>query len=160
MHPPTGTMMTPQRPRPDADRLQHAASMPWIPLARTWALQRLALQRAAVQAGQAAQLGQWLLRSPLDAQAALDLADMAAAVWQQWLALQVQWAGDVAELGEEMAQLRRAETVSRYAAQELNLVQQTLALGAQQLGATLQLMENVQNNVGYWLAQRAEPEVG
>ena len=157
MRPPRGTMMTPQRVRPDAVPAAHAAHLHLIPMTRALTLQRLALQRAGAQAQQAAQMGQWLLRSPFDLQAAFDLFEMAAAIGQQWQGLQAQWAADAAELGEEMAQLRRADTVSKYADQEVNLMQQTLALLASHGAATLQLMENAQNNFGWWLAQRTDP---
>lgn len=130
--------------------------LPLLPAQRAQLLQRLVVQRLLAQCGQAAQWGQWALRAPLDPRGAAEVLSLAGAFWQQWFNLQTQWVDGLASWAEESGELHQANTVAKYVDQEVNLQQQLTALMTAQGTATLLLLENTQNNVGWWLAQRAE----
>jgi hypothetical protein len=128
--------------------------LPLLPAKRAAALHKLAAQRLQAHTQVATRLGQWALAAPFDPRGAAEAMALGLAFWEQWLGLQAQWTDGLAALAEEAGELREANTLSKAVAQEVNLMQQALALGSVQAGLTLQLLENAQNNLGFWLARR------
>jgi len=59
-----------------------------------------------------------------------------------------------------MGEIRQANTVSKYVDQEMNLVQQGLALLSSQATAAARLAENVQVNAVWLVHQRARGRKG
>lgn len=172
---PVGSMTTPSRQSADdllaaqqrllATALWHPvarqrAPLPLLPAKRALALHKLALVRAQAQAALATRLAQWAFTAPLDPRGAAEGWALGMAFWQQWCGLQGQWAEGLAELAEETGELRDANTVSKYMEQEVNLLQQGVALGTAQVARTLQLLENAQNNLSFWLARRSPTNEG
>ena len=153
------SMTAPAVPQPGdlpAARAHLARSpLPLVPLARAWSLQSLASHLAVNQSTQVAQAVTALPVLATDPAAAQEAAAMGEAVARQWLSLHAQWLDGLAELGQEMGQFRHANTVSKYVDQEVNLVQQSLALVSNQATATVRLLENIQVSVGWWLTRRA-----
>ena len=129
--------------------------LPLVPAARAWSLQSLMGHLAVNQSTQAVQATAALPALALDSTAASESVAMATAVGRQWLSLHAQWLEGLAELGEEMGQFRHVNTMSKYVDQEVNLVQQSLALVSSQVTATVRLVENIQVNVAWWLSQRS-----
>ena len=125
-----------------------------VPAARAWTLQSLVGHLLVNQSTQAAQATAALPALALDSTAAGQGVAMAEAVARQWASLHAQWLEGLAELGQEMGQFRHANTMSKYVDQEVNLVQQSLALVSTQATATVRLLENIQVNVLWWLSQR------
>lgn len=129
--------------------------LPLAALARVAKLQQvgaLLLQRQGQQAAQATPAVPLVAFDPAAAAQGLQLAAAAADQWGSLLRL---WFEGLDELGSEMGELRQANTLSKYVDQEMNLVQQTLALFSNQATATVRLAENIQINLAFWLAQRA-----
>ena len=60
------------------------------------------------------------------------------------------------ELAEDYSQLRQSNTLSKYVEREYNLVAQWGALLSDQAAQMAGLMENIQVDYGYWLAQQQE----
>ncbi|ARN22000.1 hypothetical protein [Piscinibacter gummiphilus] len=133
------------------------APLPWLPLARGASLGQLATHLATSQSAQALQAGAALPAMAFDPAAAREAVDLAGAVARQWWSLQAQWVDGLAELAQEMGEVRQANTVSKFVDQEVNLVQQGLALVSSQATATVRLMENIQVNLAWWVGQRARP---
>lgn len=133
----------------------HAAS---APVARGAAFQGLMAQMAGRQAAHALHAGPALPLLALDPRAWQEAMDLGQAAMQQWLALQGAWLQGLHELGGEVAQLRQANTLSKVADQEMNLLQQALALCASQFIATVRLGENIENNWAFWLSRRQAGE--
>lgn len=125
-----------------------------LPAKRLAGLQKLAASRLHAQTQVATQMGQWALTAPFDPRGVAEVMALGMAFWQQCLGLQAQWTDGLAVLAEEAGELSEANTVSKAMVQEVNLMQQALALGTAQAGLGLQLLDNAQNNFGFWLAQR------
>jgi hypothetical protein len=138
------------RQRPERTPLQ------LLPAKRAASLHKLAAQRLQAHTQMAAGLAQWALAAPFDPRRVAEATALGLAFWEQWQGLQAQWTDGLAALAEEASELREANTLSKAVAQEVNLMQQALALGSVQAALTLQLLENAQNNLGYWLARRAD----
>jgi len=66
------------------------------------------------------------------------------------------WLDGMAALAQEYAQSRQANTLSKYVEQEYNLVAQYGALVSDQAAKLAGLMENIQVDYGYWMAQQQE----
>lgn len=130
--------------------------LPLVPAARAWSLQSLAGHLLVSQSTQAAQAAAALPAMALDGAAATEGAAMTHAIAKQWMSLHAQWVEGVAELAQEMGQFRHANTMSKYVDQEVNLVQQSLALVSNQATATVRLLENIQVNLAWWLSQRGK----
>ncbi|MDH4389866.1 MAG: hypothetical protein QE285_00410 [Aquabacterium sp.] len=171
----TGSMTAPSRIGPAQlaaaqQRLQACAQsdpahpqrtpLPLLPAKRVADLHRLAAKRLQAQAQVAAQWGQWAWRAPFDPQGTAEAMALGMAFWQQWMGLQAQWTDGLAGLAEEAGDVHEANTVSKAVVQEINLVQQAMALSTAQAGLTLQLLENAQNNLGFWLARRTGAGAG
>lgn len=141
---------------PDA---AHPRRVPWplMPMARAQAAQSMLRQVAMSRSAQAMQTATALPALAFDPQALQQMLALSGAVVQQWMSLQAQWLDGLTELGQEAGELRQANTVSKYVDQEMNLVQQSLALVSAQTTATARLMENLQVNLAWWLSQRADP---
>jgi hypothetical protein len=137
-----------------ATRQWLGAALP-APAARGLALQSVLTRLASSQPTQALQAGMALPGLALDPGMLREGMALAQAATKQWMGLQAQWLDGLAELAEEMGQFRQANTVSKYVDQEMNLVQQSLALVTTQATATARLAENIQNNLAWWLSQRA-----
>jgi len=129
--------------------------LPLVPAARAWSLQSLVGHLVVNQSTQAVQATAALPALALDSTAASEGVAMAEAVCRQWMSLQAQWLEGLAELGQEMAEFRHVNTMSKYVDQEVNLVQQSVALVSTQATATVRLLENIQVNVAWWLSQRS-----
>lgn len=131
-----------------------AAASPLAPLARGATLQQTLGRVAQRQAAQAASAATALPALAFDPQALRQAAELATAIGAQWMALQWQWIEGAASLAQEAGEMRDANTVAKYVDQEMNLVQQALALATTHLTASARLAENVQNNLAWWLSQR------
>ena len=79
---------------------------------------------------------------------------MGEAALDQWRLLNHQWLEGLDELRAEMGEIRQANTVSKYVDQEMNLVQQGLALLTNQATAGARLAENIQVNAIWLLRQQ------
>jgi hypothetical protein len=95
----------------------------------------------------------------LDADAWQQLQAIQAAVLQRWQKYQEGWFEGFAALAQEYAQSRHANTLSKYIEQEYNLVAQFNALVADQASKLAGLLENIQVDYGYWMAQQSEEKV-
>ena len=131
--------------------------LPLVPAARAWSLNSLAGHLLVSQSTQAVQATAALPALALDGAAVGEGVAMTEAIAKQWLSLHAQWVDGLAELAQEMGQFRHANTMSKYVDQEVNLVQQSLALVSNQATATVRLLENIQVNVAWWLSQRGKP---
>ena len=132
------------------------APLPLMPAARALSVQSLMTHLATRQTARAMQAVA-LLPALLDPRTAAEGLSFATALWQQWQSLQAQWLEGVSELAEEMGEIRHVNTVSKFADQEADLMQQSMALVTAQATATIRLVENLQVNVDWWLSQRATP---
>lgn len=128
--------------------------LPLVPAARAYSLQSLVGHLLVNQSTQAVQATAALPSLALDGSAAGESMAMAEAVTRQWMSLHAQWLEGLAELGQEMGEFRHTNTMSKYVDQEVNLVQQALALVSTQATATVRLLENIQVNLAWWLSQR------
>jgi hypothetical protein len=137
-----------------AQRQLLVAALPG-PTARGLALQSVLTRVASGQPAQALRATLALPGMALDPGVLREGMALAQAASQQWLSLQGQWLEGLSELAAEMGEFRQANTVSKYVDQEMNLVQQTMALLGAQTTATVRLAENIQNNVAWWVSQHA-----
>lgn len=144
---------------PDADHPRRAP-LPLLPWARALTLQASAGQLAARQASQWIGLGAALPLLALDAQTTQQGLAMAKAAVTDWLSWQAQWLDGLNELGTQLSEVRQANTVSKLADQELDVVQQAFALAGAQASAAMRLAENQQTSLAWWLQQRAEAVSG
>ena len=135
------------------------APLPWLPAARAMSALLLAQHVASSQSAQAADVGTALPYLGADGSAAPQALAFGAAVLQQCASLQAQWLEGLAELGREMGEVRAANTLSKYVDHEMDLIQQSVALVADQLTATARLMENIQVNAAWLLSQRRQARV-
>lgn len=140
-------------PHPDHPK---RAPLPLLPAARALTLHSLMTQLATRQSARAMQ-AVTLLPALLDPRTMGEGLAFATALWQQWQSLQAQWLEGVSELAEGMGEIRHVNTVSKFADQEADLVQQSMDLITAQATATIRLVENLQVNVDWWLSQRATP---
>lgn len=131
------------------------APMAWAPVARATALQALCTQLASRGSAQSLQAGLAWPNLAFDPTAWTEGLALAQAAAKHWANLHTTWVEGLNEIAAEVSELRRANTVSKFVDQEVNLVQQSFALATNQLTASVRLMENVQNNVAFWMSQRA-----
>jgi len=130
------------------------------PVARAESLWLLLQHLASSQSAQAAETVAALPAFAFDVSAVREAWAMGEAVLNQWWSLHAQWMEGLAELGQEMGEIRQANTVSKYVDQEMNLVQQGLALLSSQATAAARLAENVQVNAVWLVHQRARGRKG
>ncbi len=143
---------------PDADHPRRAP-LPMVPAARAMAAQSLFTHLASSQSNQAWQAATALPALAFDVTGAQEALALGGAVAQQCMSLQAQWLQGLTALAQEMGEMRQVNTVSKYVDQEMNLVQQSLALVSNQAAASARLMENIQVNVAWWLSQRTAARV-
>lgn len=132
------------------------APLPLLPLARGLVVQDLFKHLATSQSLQAVQVGAAWPAMALDPAVAGEAIDLARAMHRQWMSLQAQWVDGLTELAQEAGEIRHANTVSKYVDQEVNLVQQTVALVSTQATATVRLLENFQVNLAWWVNRHAQ----
>ena len=154
-----GSMMDAVGARPDdlgrAQQRWFSPALPWAPVAHGWAVQSVAARMGRKQTAQALSASAALPTLAFDTTAWQEGVALAGAIAQQWLSLQSMWFDGVVEWAEEAGELRRANTVSKFVDQEMNLLQQGLALVANQATASARLGENIQSNLAYWLSRKA-----
>lgn len=85
-----------------------------------------------------------------------DLLAMQTAVVNRLQQQQRDWAQGVTEIMQDYSQIRLANTLSKFVEQEYNLGAQIGALMTSQLSQFVNLMENIQVDYGYWIAQKRE----
>jgi len=138
---------------PDAQHPRRAP-LPLLPFARALAVESL-FKHVASQSAQAFQAATALPALPFDAAGVQQAVALTEAMVKQWQTLQAHWMDGLTELAQEMGEIRQANTVSKYVDQEMNLVQQSLALVSNHATATARLIENTQVNIAWWLSQRS-----
>jgi hypothetical protein len=155
-----GSMMDAAGSRPDdlgrAQRRWLSPALPWAPLAHGWAVQNTAARVAQQQSTHALVAGAALPALAFDVNAWQEGLELAGAIGRQWLSLQSLWFEGLGEWADEAGELHRANTVSKFVDQEMNLLQQGLALVANQATASARLGENIQSNLSYWLSRKAQ----
>lgn len=85
-----------------------------------------------------------------------DLFDMQQAVWQQLTLLERKGEDGLAAWGQEVAEIKSANTLSKLCEQEFNLIAQLGALISRQTSDFVALMESLQVGYAYWLKDRLE----
>ena len=140
---------------PDADNPRQVP-LTLVPLARLQSLQALLAHTASSATTQAAQAAAALPSLATDPNALQEAWALAGAAAQQWWSLQAQWLEQWTALGQEMGQLRKVNTVSKYVGQEMDLVKQTQTLISDQTSSAVQLYENIVVNTSYWLSQKVK----
>lgn len=142
---------------PDAPAAPGTArpSLALLPLRKGMALHAQWNQHAWQQARHLSHTAGTLPRLLGSVDAAQEALDLLAAWWQQCGTLQAQWLQGLTEWGQEAAELRHANTVSKQVDQEMNLIAQAFALCTNQATAAARLLENTQVNVAWWLEKRA-----
>lgn len=98
----------------------------------------------------------WTLPWHMDAQTWQELQAMQAAVWKRLEQQQAEWVKGCQLLMQDYAQLKQANTLSKVVDQEYDFVSQFGALLSSQAAALAGLVENIQVDLGYWVAQKAE----
>ncbi|AOY01183.1 hypothetical protein [Jeongeupia sp. USM3] len=76
------------------------------------------------------------------------------AVWQRLQKQGEQWWSGLTAIHHESGELRRANTMSKFFEQEYNLYAQFGELVGNQFTSLFELMDNIQVDYGYWLAQK------
>ena len=156
-----GSMMDAVGARPEdlgrARQRMSSSGLPWAPLAHGWAVQEAAARMARQQSAQALAAGAALPALAFDPAAWQQGWALAGAIGRQWMSLQSMWFEGLGEWADEAAELRRANTVSKFVDQEMNLMQQAMSLVANQATASARLGENIQSNLAFWLSQKAPP---
>ncbi len=89
-----------------------------------------------------------------DAQTWEELLSMQAAVWQRLQQQQADWVAGCQALVHDYAQLKQANTLSKFVEQEYNAMAQLGALISAQAASLGGLMENLQVDLGYWVTQK------
>lgn len=89
-----------------------------------------------------------------DVQTWEELLSMQAAVWKRLQQQQTDWVTGCHELVQDYAQLKQANTLSKFVEQEYNAIAQLGALISAQVASLGGLMENLQVDLGYWVAQK------
>lgn len=147
----------PNAPEPDVPP-SHVATiaLSHAPLVRMQKLHLMLAQLGARGAGTA-----WAMATTLpmrlQPQDLVELGAMQQAVMERLRKQQNSWIEGLTVLMHESAEQRHANTLSKYVEREYNLVAQFGALLADQASQMAGLMENIQVNLGYWIAQKQEP---
>lgn len=87
-----------------------------------------------------------------------ELAEMQTAVQQRLQQQQNVWLEGCTALVAQSLQLKRANTLSKMADQQFNLMGQLQALVSTQTTSLLSLQENIEVDYAYWLAQKTKTE--
>jgi hypothetical protein len=131
------------------------AALSPAPMMRAQKLHLMLAQFAARGMGQGAATAA-VLPLQLDAGGWQELLAMQQSVLQRFQQQQQDWLDGFAALAQEYGQSRQANTLSKYVEQEYNLVAQFGALVSNQAASMAGLLENIQVDYGYWMAQRQE----
>jgi hypothetical protein len=83
-----------------------------------------------------------------------ELWEMQEAVWQRQRQMQDNWLQGWLNWTTECTQARGANTITRLAEQEFDLIAQWQELVAGQATDVVSLLENLELNYGYWLAEK------
>jgi hypothetical protein len=86
-----------------------------------------------------------------------EVSEIQAAVMQRLQQQQNAWQQGLASVWQEYLQLRQVNTLSKLVEQEYNVGMQLNALCITQAVNLTALMENIQIDMGYWLAQKQAP---
>lgn len=97
-----------------------------------------------------------LMPASLDANTWKDLLAMQAAIVQRLQDQQKSWVEGINTLSHEYAQIKQANTMSKYVEQQFNLLAQFGQLVSAQATALMGLQENIQVDYGYWAAQKQQ----
>jgi hypothetical protein len=135
-------------------KLPPAAVSP-APLLRAQKLHLMLAQLVARGTSQGAAMAT-VLPMLLDANDWRELMAMQQSVLQRLKQQQQGWLDGLAALAQEYSQSRQANTLSKYVEQEYDLVAQFGALVADQTAQMAGLLENIQVDYGYWMAQQQE----
>lgn len=131
------------------------AAMSPAPLLRAQKLHLMLAQFAARGISQGAAMAA-VLPMRLDANDWRELLAMQQSVLKRLQQQQQGWLDGFAALAQEYSQSRQANTLSKYVEQEYDLVAQFGALVADQSAQMAGLLENIQVDYGYWMAQQQE----
>lgn len=118
-------------------------------------IMNLSSQWAARNANNSA-ISAGLLPAAFDADTWKELLAMQAAIIQRLQDQQKSWVDGINSLGQEYAQIKQANTMSKYAEQQFNLLAQFGQLVSAQATALMGLQENIQVDYGYWAAQKQQ----
>lgn len=132
-----------------------AAAVSPAPLLRVQKLHLMLAQFAARGIGQGAAMAT-VMPLLFDANDWRELQAMNQSVVQRFRQQQQGWLDGFAALAQEYSQSRQANTLSKYVEQEYDLVAQFGALVADQTAQLAGLLENIQVDYGYWMAQQQE----
>jgi hypothetical protein len=83
-----------------------------------------------------------------------ELFAIQAAVWQRLQQQHADWVAGCNAMVQEYSQLKRANTLSKFVEQEYNVFAQMGALMSAQAASFSGLLENLQVDMGYWVAQK------
>jgi len=157
-----GQAASPSGPPPDS----HAESQPWpslLPAAALSPAPALRVQKLHLMLAQFVARGMGygaataaVLPTSLDPAVWAELQAMQASVVQRLQKQHRDWVDGLTELAEDYSEFRQSNTLSKYVEREYNLVAQWGALLSDQAAQTAGLMENIQVDYGYWLAQQQE----
>lgn len=95
-----------------------------------------------------------VLPMQFDADTWNELVSMQRAVADRLSQQQRDWAQGLTEIVQDYSRLRLANTLSKFIEQEYNLGAQLGALMTSQVSQFVDLLENVQVDYGYWIAQK------
>jgi hypothetical protein len=84
----------------------------------------------------------------------LELMNLQQAMAQRWMQQQMEGFNGMLTLFQERRQLKKANTLSKWFEQEYNWSANLQALIASQTTHMVSLMENIQVDYGYWVAQK------
>jgi hypothetical protein len=133
------------------------------PAARALAPLETAMKANTLVQRQAARM---MHNSALSAGLTTRLAD--PLVWSEWMQLQaaiiqrlneqhMDWRKGCAILADDFGQIRHANTMSKLAEKQSNLILQWSALLTSQTTSLVELMENIHVDYGYWASQKLQP---
>lgn len=140
---------------PDAERPRRTP-LPLVPLTRLMTLQSLVAHTLGSAAAQATQAGAALPALASDPNAPQEAWTLAGAALQRWWSLQARWLEQWTALAQDMGELRKINTVSKYVDGEMNLFKQVQGLLASQTTDAAQLAENISVDVAWWLSQKTQ----
>jgi hypothetical protein len=154
---------TPSGPQPEAktpqlwDKLPHATALSPAPALRAQKLHLMLGEFVARGVGYGAATAAVL---PMSADPGVwaELQAMQQSVVQRLQKQHQGWIEGFAALAQDYAGLRQANTLSKYVEREYNLVAQFGALVSDQAAQLAGLMENIQVDYGYWIAQQQEKQ--
>ena len=122
-----------------------------------YALRASALQRdwAARATGKASATAQ-VFALGIDAESLDEFVQMQLAVWQRLLALQSSWAQDWRLWIQYCDQIKGANTLSKLAEREGNIVAQLTQILSNQVTDLIGLQENIDVGYSYWIHEKLE----